>query len=293
MKFKELEIFYELSEDTHVSKLAQKLQMSQSAISLSIKSLENKLGETLFDRVGKKLILNERGEVFRDNTYKQFVSLKHAKDLFKKDKIKGRLQVSASRTIGDYILPQIIFDFLKDFPKVAVASSIYNSKKIAQMVVEGSISIGFIEAIIYKKDLISQKIGGDELIIVSKDKILSEKSHYIDELFDKIWLLREEGSGTRDMFLNTLGNISYDIDNFLELSSFESIKSLLLKNKEAITCISKICVEDELRRGELFEIKLKNIEFKRDFFLIYHKNKYKNRLFTTFEEFSLKYFIDT
>ncbi len=293
MKFRELEIFYGLCENTHASKLAKKIGISQSAISLSIKSLEKKLGETLFDRVGKKLILNERGKEFKDDTYRHFIALKNSKDLFKQDQVKGKLQVSASKTIGDYILPHIIFDFLQQYPEVSITSSTCNSQNIAQMVVDGVVSVGIIEANIYHKELISQKIGGDELIIVTKDENLSKQGCYIDKLFDKVWLLREEGSGTRDMFLNTLGNLSYEINQFLELSSFESIKNILLKNAKAITCISRVCVENELKNSELFEVKLKNIDFKRDFFLIYHKNKYKNKLFMTFKEFSLKYFIDT
>ncbi len=292
MTFRELEIFYRLSEDTNMSRVAKNLDISQSAISLSIKSLEKKLEEELFDRVGKKLILNERGREFKKITYRHYNLLKDAKDHFRKEKISGSLKVVGSRTIGDYILPQVVFDFSRLYKDVSIISSIDNSKNIAQMVVNGDVNIGFIEANIYKDELISKKIGQDELVIVSSDRELSEEIYYIDKLFHKTWLIREEGSGTREMFLNQLGNLSYQIKNFLELSSFESIKSLLLNNTDTITCISKICVKNELLRGDLFEVKIKNLDFKRDFFMIYHKNKYKNTLFSTFKEFSKDYFID-
>ncbi len=292
MTFRELEIFYRLSEDTNMSRVAKNLDISQSAISLSIKSLEKKLAEELFDRVGKKLILNERGREFKKITYRHYNLLKDAKDHFRKEKISGSLKVVGSRTIGDYVLPQVVFDFSRLYKDVSIISSIDNSKNIAQMVVNGDVNIGFIEANIYKDELISKKIGQDELVIVSSDRELSEEIYYIDKLFHKTWLIREEGSGTREMFLNQLGNLSYQIKNFLELSSFESIKSLLLNNTDTITCISKICVKNELLRGDLFEIKIKNLDFKRDFFMIYHKNKYKNTLFSTFKEFSKDYFID-
>ena len=71
MTLKEIELFYLLSENPHVSQLSKNIALSQSAISLAIKSLEAKLEEQLFDRIGKKLVLNERGRLFKEKTYKQ------------------------------------------------------------------------------------------------------------------------------------------------------------------------------------------------------------------------------
>ena len=290
MTFKELEIFYALSEESHVSNLAKKLNLSQSAISLSIKSLEKKLGENLFDRVGKKLILNERGIFFKNSSYMEYINLKKAQELFKKDKISGKLKISASRTIGDYIMPKIVFDFLQKYPNVSIETETQNSKNITEELLNGDISLGFIEADISTKDLIFEKIGLDELIIVSKDKNLSKRKYFIDELFDRVWIFREKGSGTREFFVNIMGHLLDNIDNSIELSGFEGIKTLLLHDKKTITCISRICVENELKRGELYEVKLKNLSFIRSFFIIYHKNKYQNRLFLEFKNFSILYF---
>ncbi len=290
MTFKELEIFYALSEEPHVSNLAKKLNLSQSAISLSIKSLEKKLGENLFDRVGKKLILNERGIFFKNSSYAEYINLKKAQELFKQDKISGTLKISASRTIGDYIMPKIVFDFLQKYPNVSIETETKNSKNITKELLNGDISLGFIEADIPTKDLIFERMETDELIIVSKDKALSKRKFFIDELFDRIWIFREKGSGTREFFINTIGSLSDNIDKTIELSSFESIKTLLLHDKKTITCISRICVKNELKREELYEIKLKNLSFIRNFFIIYHKNKYQNRLFLEFKKFSIPYF---
>ena len=292
MKFKELEIFYKLCDDSNMSRVAKSLNMSQSNISLSIKSLEKRLGEELFDRVGKKLILNESGKEFKRATQNHFNALKEAQDLFRKEKISGFLKVAGSRTIGDYILPQVVFDFLKEQKDATVSSLTDNSENIANKVLSGEINIGFIESNIKKRDIVKQVLCQDELIVVCKDAKFTNRAYYIDELFDKTWLLREEGSGTRDIFLQNIAELSQDIRKYLELSSFESIKNILLNNDNAITCISKVCVKNELENGELFEVKLKNITFKRDFCLIYHKNKYKSRLFSSFVKYAKRYFID-
>ena len=204
----------------------------------------------------------------------------------------GELNISASRTIGDYIMPQALFDFKKLYPNVNIINSTKNSKEIAKLVEEGGVNIGFIESKVKFKNISMQKIGQDELIVVSSDKNLANKTLYIDNLFGKIWLLREEGSGTREIFLDSIGRYSINLKRELIFSSFESIKRVLYSNKDALTCISKICVEDELKKGVLFEVKLKNFVFKRDFYLIYHKNKYKNRIFLEFSDFTKRYFIN-
>ena len=290
MTLRELELFYSLCENPHISKLALKLDMSQSAISLAIKSLEKKLTEPLFDRIGKKLVLNESGRIFKNNTHKHYLALKDAQELFTKNKLSGILKIASSRTIGAFMMPQIIFDFLAENPKIKIEKKILNSSEVVKNVLEGEVNIGFIETSLDEKNLHKERVAHDNLIVVSSDKNLSKKEFYIDELFSKKWLLREEGSGTREIFLNNLGNLAKKIDIYMEFVEFVEIKALLAQNKEAITCISKFSVQKELQRGELFEVKIKNISFERELFVVYHKNKYQTRLFKEYKNFAKSYF---
>lgn len=127
MTFKELELFYALCENPHISKLSLHVKISQSAISLAIKSLERKLGEPLFDRIGKKLILNERGRIFKEKTYHSFLALQEAKIVFKEEKISGKISIASSKTIGNYIMPQILFDFLQKYENITINHQNKNS----------------------------------------------------------------------------------------------------------------------------------------------------------------------
>jgi len=281
---KELELFYHLCDNPHVSQLAQKIDMSQSAISLAIKSLENKLDEPLFDRIGKKLVLNERGRLFKEKTYPHFLALKDGQSTFSKDIFSGTLNIASSKTIGNFIMPQIMFRFLSHYPHCHIENEITNSAQIIQKVLEGRIDIGFIESSCHHADIIKEKFGSDELVVVSSDRALSKQSYYIDQLFDKKWILRESGSGTREVFLENTGEISQDLKIFMQYKDSQEAKSILIDNKEAITCISKYVVEKELQHEELFKIAVKNISFKRDFYIIHHKNKYKSKLIETFIE---------
>ena len=286
MTLKEIELFYQLSINPHVSQLSKKLSLSQSAISLAIKSLEKSLGEPLFDRIGKKLVLNERGRVFKQKTYESFLVLKDAQSFFQEDKISGNLHIACSKTVGNFIMPQIIFDFLEKYQNVNIKNKILNSSQIIELVKEGSLDMGFIEIECDEKDLIKESIGKDSLIVVSSDKNLPDEL-YIDELFEKKWILREKGSGTREMFFQGLGNLSKKLKTSMVYSDFAEIKELLHNNLDVITCISKVAVQKELDLKVIKEIKLKNITIKRNFYCIFHKNKYRSKLFEGFKQFTL------
>ncbi|QKF81826.1 LysR substrate-binding domain-containing protein [Halarcobacter ebronensis] len=283
MTLKELNFFYKLCENPAVSQVANELNISQSAVSLAIKSLEGKLEEELFDRVGKKLILNDRGKYFKKITYEHYLSLIDAKTIFQNNKLAGTLNVAASKTIANFIMPNIYYDFLSQYKDVSLQINSLNSSIIIEKILDGSLDVGLIEASCDNANIIKEKIIDDELIVVTSDKNAPKKT-FIDTIGKK-WILRESGSGTRDVFINGLGKLAQELDIFMELYEFDEIKKILLRHNNTITAISKVAVEKELKNKELFQIELINIEFKREFHLIYHKNRTLNRLFTTFKEF--------
>ena len=85
--------------------------------------------------------------------------------------------------------------------------------------------------------------------------------------------------------MEALGDFAQDISIFMQLHSFQEIKKIILDNPNTITAISKLAVQQELKEKKLFEVKLTNISFKREFSLIFHKNKTNNYLFETFVDF--------
>ena len=283
MTLKELNFFYKLSDNPQVTQVALELNISQSAISLAIKSLENKLEEQLFDRVGKKLILNERGRFFKEKTLPHYLAIIDSQKLFQKNKLAGNMKIASSKTISNYLMPDIYYDFLSTHDDVKFDISTINSTKIIENILNSKIDIGLIEIDINNSNLIKQKLCNDELIIVTSDENAPKES-FIDTI-NKKWILRETGSGTREVFINTLGKYAQDISIFMELQDFEEIKTILIDNKDTITAISKHAVKKELENKQLFQIKLKNFEFKRELQIVYHKDKSKNLLFETFIEF--------
>ncbi|WP_066154739.1 LysR family transcriptional regulator [Aliarcobacter cryaerophilus] len=283
MTLKELSFFYKLCENPQVTQVASELNISQSAISLAIKSLENSLNEQLFDRIGKKLILNEKGKYFKEKTLPSYLALMDASTIFQENKLAGNIKIAASKTISNYIMPNIYYDFLSKYKDVKLDILTINSSSIIDKILKNELDIGLIEVDTQNSSLIKEKLADDELIVVSNDE--KHPSIAFIDAIKKRWILREIGSGTREIFMSKIGEISKELDIFMQLQNFEEIKTIVLNNKNTVTVLSKVIVEKELKQKKLFEIKLKNIEFKREFYLVYHKDKTKNLLFETFIEF--------
>ncbi len=282
-----MQIFLNVVQSGHLTNVAKEMKLSQSAVSMSIKELENILDRPVFDRINKKLILNEVGRAFHKEIAPLYKKLSDIEYEFKNSLNKGMIRVGASTTIVDYLMPQIICSYMNNYTDVKISLKEGNSKEIVDMIKAGTIDIGFIEGIVTDHEIISEKVGVDELVVVSSSATEYQDVSYIDSLTGRRWVLREEGSGTREVFLDYIKEKTEPLDIFLELGHTESIKSILV-NHNCLTCISKIAVQDEIDKGILHQLKLKNFECKRDFLMVYHKDKYHSGLFEKFAYFSKK-----
>lgn len=281
---RQIEIFINVVVSGHLTNVAKEMRLSQSAISMSIKELESILGRPIFDRINKKLLLNEVGRAFYNEInpiYKKLFDIEYE---FKNSENKGVIRVGASTTIVDYIMPSIICDYMDRYPDVKITLKEGNTKDISAMIEEGSIDIGFVEGFVYSADIIKKTISVDELVLVTSNKSLSKVKN-IEDLADNKWVLREEGSGTREVFLNYIKDRVNNLNIFLELGHTESIKSILYSSNY-LSCLSKISVDKELQDGSLSRIFIDDFECKRDFLMIYHKDKYHSALFKKFVNFS-------
>lgn len=285
---RQMEIFLEVANIGHLTKVADRMGLSQSAISMSIKELENIIGYKLFDRINKKLVLNEKGRAFAEAISPLINKLNDIEEEFKNDENNGELLVGVSTTIADYLMPPVICQYMNSYPHVKVNLKIGNTRNIVEMIENGSVDLGFVEGKVDSTSIKQEIIGLDELIVVTGDRELAtaQDEYYIDNLLDKQWILREEGSGTREVFLTHLGDFAAGLNLFLELGHPESIKNMLIQSRKCLTCLPRISVIKELEREDIYEIKIKNLKFERQFLLIYHKDKYKTSLLSKFIYFA-------
>lgn len=284
LTLRQMEIFLKVVKEGHLTNVAKHMGLSQSAISMAIKELEKILGNPLFDRINKKLILNEMGRAFEKEIAPIIKKINDIEYEFKNTVNKGMVRVGASTTIVDYLMPPIICSYMNNYPDVKIALKEGNTQNILDMIKEGELDVGFIEGMVNDADIIKEIIGVDELIVVTTDRDL-ESECFIDTIQSKKWVLREKGSGTREVFLDYVKDKVDHINIFLELGHTESIKSLLM-NHQCVTCISKIAVKTDIKNKKLIQVPLKNFECKRNFLMIYHKDKYRSELFEKFVYFT-------
>lgn len=284
---RQLELFIEVAKIGHLTQVAKNFGLSQSAVSMSLKELESILGCKLFERVQKRLVLNEKGRAFFAEVEPLVYRLRDIETEFMSQENRGQLIIGASTTIADYILPHIVCEYMERYPEVKLQLRIGNTAEITQKVESGEVDVGYIEGEVNSPLCSIATVGRDELVVVTADKELAKKKeHFIDTLLGKKWILREEGSGTKSEFIKKLGKFASELNIYLELRHTEAIKNVLKEVPQSLSCVSKIAVKKELEEGSLYQIKIKGFDFSREFYSIQHKNKYQSELFKKFTLFA-------
>lgn len=269
MTLKQIEYFLKVCELKQISECSKFFGISQSAMSISIKNLENSLGGDLFDRRGKSLSINERGKAFYKSIkpiYNRVLEIERNMQ----NESMYELSLMSSQNVGTYLSPYILSGILEKNDKINLSVSMGNTTQILDEVVNNKIDIGLIEGDLENSDVKSVLICKDEVIVVTGNKNLSDKTYSINDLTKEEWVMRESGSGTRDSFYANLpGDIS--LNTILELPTTEAIKRCL-EDSNYFTCLPRFAVKNELGKS-LFEVKVKGKKFLRNIYLVYSKDK--------------------
>lgn len=283
--FKQLKLFVAAANSGSLSRGAEAIFLSQPAASVALVELESRLGQPMFDRAGKKLVLNNNGLQLYPKAVELLEKLDQVEQLFsqKTTELNGTLKIGTSMTIGSYMTPAFLANFIKDYPRVNIIQKVASSEAIIQDLEKFQLDIGFIESDCFSDNLLIKKWGEDELIIFSApDHPLAKQSSVtLKQIEEAEWILREPGSGTRSIMEKSIRpkNIR------LEVSSMQAIKQIVA-NSQAIGCASRHALEHELKDASLIQLKLNIKTMQRDFFQLIHKNKYQTDLIHTFlEEF--------
>jgi len=264
--------FFQVATNLSFSKAAENLFISQPAVSKSIKKLESEIGVALFERKGSNILLTTAGEKLLDYLRKAiFIEQEINVDLaIIKEKIhaRGELKVGASTTISLYILPKILSEFHKRFPKIKILLINRNSENILNALDNHEIDIAVVEGENTPNSLDTKPFITDEIIPVCafhSPHALSEVS--IDELVEIPLVMRERGSGTQSVLTQTLAshNLKMNSLNIIaRLGGTEAMKNYLLEDV-AIGFLSRRAVEKELKSNLLREVHIKKLKIVRQF----------------------------
>lgn len=285
-----LKLFCAVVETKSFSKTSRIVHLSQPAVSMQIQALEEFFETKLFDRSRDTIKLTPAGEIL----YKEAKHvLAHYMDIEKRiakitGMIKGGITVGASTTIGNYVLPRIIIDFKKKYPKIKITMLVRNTKRIEELLSSQLIDFGLVEGEISKTNLKAEPIISDELvpIVSSFHPWARKKMLSILDITREPFIIREEGSGTRQKIEEFLALYGFNTGNLhiaLTLGSTESIK-VAVEGGTGISILSKWAVKKEIEDGKLHSITLREGNIIRNFSLIVLSKK---DISHTIEEFLL------
>ncbi|MCX7794022.1 MAG: selenium metabolism-associated LysR family transcriptional regulator [Thermodesulfovibrionales bacterium] len=289
-----LKVFCTVAETKSFSKASEIIHLTQPAVSLQIQALEEIYDTKLFDRSSSTVTLTPAGEILYRYA-KQILGLyaQAEREIASlTGLIKGSIRAGASTTIANYLLPSIISDFKKINKKVRFHVLIGNTKRIVDHLNNGIVYFGLVEGDVSKYKLKADRILKDELVvIVSSDHPFSgRKSVSVHELVNEPFILREEGSGTRQViekYFLKFGISVSDLNVVAVLGGTEAIKEAV-EDGAGISIVSKWAVRREVSRGTLRMIPLKEERLTRDFSLI-HKNPVLTSAANEFVEYLKKY----
>lgn len=272
---KQIEVFLATAHHQNISLAAESLSMSQSAASESLKTLENQFDVKLFDRVGKRLQLNEFGNVIKKEAHSFIERASALEQTLRQHQKVGNVKVGATLSIGNYLAVNILSSFKARYPNATVVLEVANTTRISEKILNYELDIGLIEGEVTHPDLIVEPWRNDELIVFcapshpyASKRVLSDA-----DLSAADWVLREKGSGTRQAFDYSLHGLLPELNVTLELQHTEAIKRAVDAGM-GIGCLSRITLVDAFERGSLVPLSVPQRDFTRQFYFIHHKDKY-------------------
>jgi len=242
--------------------------LSQSAVSAALNELEHQLPDPLFDRVGRRLLLNAHGRALLDPARALLVA---ASTLERNAEARPlQLRIAASTTIGNYLLPTRVAALQALQPQTRVDLHIGNSADVVEQVQRLEVDVGLIEGPCHASGLQVQPWQRDELVIVAAPSAPARMT--TDALRSARWLLREPGSGTREAVEQGLLPHLHHFADSMQLGSTEAIKQAAAAGL-GLACLSRHAVADLLALGSLRVLQTPLPPLSRQLWVVRHPGK--------------------
>ena len=276
MNINHLAIFHAVAEEAGMSRGAERLCISQPAVSKQIKDLEAALGVMLFDRLPRGIRLTQAGEVLAGHARRLFAVEANAERAIAELKglVQGRLTVGASLTIGDYLLPQILGAYRKKHPGIELRLEIANTHVIQQKLRENALDVGLTEGFAEDGDLEAEVFGEDTLaaVVPPGHPLLQENTVPAARFCAEPFLMREPGSGTREVVERALAQRGIVVQPAMSLGSTEAIKRGVASGL-GVAIVSKLALELEFSAGLLCPLALSDLTITRPLHLVRLRGK--------------------
>ncbi|PBB06181.1 LysR family transcriptional regulator [Salimicrobium humidisoli] len=267
----QLEVFVTVAELENFSRAAERLHMTQPAVSQYIKVLEKSMDARLFDRSNKYVRLTQAGKIVYHHA-KEIIGLytsMHALIDDLTNKASGTISIGASYTYGEYVLPEVLKRLKEEALEITPSVTIGNTKEICKLISDYRLDIGIVEGEVNDENITVEPFETDELYVVSSPESLTSREGNFspEELEGKTWIVREEGSGTRRISEKFFSSAGIRPVSRLEFGSTQLIKEAVEAGL-GITLLSRWTFKKEVKAGDLAIVKVEGLPVQREFSLI-------------------------
>lgn len=286
-----IDTFLAVCKFMNFTKASQYLNITQPAVSNHIRYLENYYHIKLFYYLGKKMQLTNEGKILLEYAR----TLKHddifLKRKFNDMKMKPEMIFGATLTVGEYMMPNVIDGFLSNQDNMVIKMMVANTEELLNYINEGKIDFALVEGYFNKLEYDYLYYCKEQYVCIGANDFAVDEVKSITELFNYNLIIRESGSGSREILERYLGECNLSINDFtnlIEISNINTIKQLV-RNNRGISFMYRIAVEAELKAGLLKEIKISELLIKHDINFVWRKNsvfvEYYQQLFKQFLKF--------
>lgn len=296
MTLQQLESLIALVNAGSFTRASSRVFLSQSSLTKQIQNLEESAGTRLVNRGSTGISLTPEGQILYDYAKRTIQLREDARERIErlKNQESGHIYVSASTTPATYILPQLLTNLRQAHPDIKVHIQMHDSDETLQIILNNQAEIGLIGKETLNKKIVSEQLCKDELVLAMPvdHPFARQSSITIEELAGTAFIMREQGSGTREMaeaFLQRyFGKSLSQFEIMYELGSSEAVKEAILAGL-GVSIISIFAVKRELRQGLLTTVNITDCPMERFFYIIYRKNFPMRRHHRYFLEVARRY----
>lgn len=292
MNFHQLRVFYEVAKARSFTAAAEKLYLTQPAVTLQIHNMEVYYNAKFFEHIGKQIVLTHAGEILFEFAEKIFSLSRQAEDAitdFRKLK-RGVLRIDSVFTFADYYLPVLLKAFYKKYPGITIKIQTGNTSQIIENTLLHKNDIAFVADRPETDKLVAKEFLSDQLVVIVSPhhKFAGRESVALDELNGEPLILREQGSSPRKILDEVFRKKGMSPEIVMESGSTTAIKRAV-EHDMGMAVLSHQAVEKEMRDGVLMGLRFSDVEISYQFFLIHHKDKYLSSLLQAFLDISVEY----
>lgn len=287
---RQLRVFESVARHLSFSRAAEELFLSQPAVSMQIKQLENQVGLPLFEQIGKKIYLTEAGKElyhYSRAVAQQLSDMEHALNELKGLE-RGRLAIAVVST-ANFFAPQLLARFVQQHPGVQVSLSVVNRETVLRQLAENEIDLAIMGLPPEGLDVRWQPFMENPLVVIAPPShpLTKEKRIPMKRLAEEVFVIREPGSGTRGAMERFFAEHRVQLKTSMQMGTNEAIKQAVQAGM-GLGVVSYHTIELELETKRLKVLDVVGFPIRRNWYLVHRQQKRLSKVAEAFREFLLK-----